>query len=110
MCVGGSDPQKPLVPLKSAFMFSIQQPETVENLVEPRIRRECCTLALLGNEKVLVAGGGYTQQEQYQQGTELYDLQKDIWKPGGSGNLKFNRLSPFLVSLGSHSALVIGGY
>ena len=117
MFVGGASAGRQKIPLKSSFLFSIFNPEDVEHLEDVRLRREQSTLCLMNgvpelNKKYdskVVAVGGFSDPSSgdYQSTCEIFDLQLDIWK--STAKLKIDRLSPFVVSLGCESALVIGG-
>jgi len=117
MFVGGKNAGRQNIPLKSSFLFSIFNPEDVENLEDIRLRREQSSLCLMNgvpelnkkyDSKVLAVGGlSSPSSGEYQSTCEIFDLQLDIWK--STAKLKIDRLSPFVISLGCESALVIGG-
>ena len=110
--------EKVNMPLKSSFLFNIFNPEDVEDLADLRGRREMSSLCLMNGisidnknyESKILAVGGYKNKSNgdYQETCEIVDLQIGIWK--SSAKLQVDRISPFVVSLGNDSALVIGGF
>lgn len=114
MFTGGKNKENPQLPHQKTFFFNTFNPEDIENLEEARLRRESCSLGMVGSlgktqdQKVIAVGGFQNPvQGEYQPICELFNLQLDIWQP--SGSLLENRLHPNLVSLGDDSILVIGG-
>ena len=105
------------IPQQKSFLFNIFNPDDVEDLGDLRNRRELCSLCLMNGISIdnqnydskVLAVGGYKNRAtgDYQESCEVVDLQIGIWK--SSAKLKHYRLSPFVVSLGNDSALVIGG-
>lgn len=116
MFVAGTNALKKDLPLKKSFLYSVFNFDDVEELEDIRLRREMCSLALMGgvrngrkhDSKVLAVGGWSNQLTgAYQTACDIFDLQLDLWKT--TGRLRTDRLAPFVVCLGGESALIVGG-
>ena len=67
MFVGGGNPEKKNVPLKKCFLYSVFNFDDVEELEDIRLRREMCSLAVMGgtshgekyDSKILAVGGWF---------------------------------------------------
>ena len=78
MFVGGSNKEKGSSPLKRAFLYSVLNPLDLESLEDIKLRREFCSLSLIGGRKdqKIIAVGGYSnpKQGEYQPVCEIFDL------------------------------------
>jgi hypothetical protein len=77
MFVGGAGAKN--LPVKKAFLFNVFNPTDIENLEEIRLRRQYCSLSLIGDgksgRKVLAVGGMFNPETQeYQNVCEIFDL------------------------------------
>jgi hypothetical protein len=50
MFVGGSNKEKSSAPLRTAFLYSVFNPSDVETLEDIKLRRELCSLSLIGSK------------------------------------------------------------
>ena len=106
--VGGRNLKRASEPLRCSFLYSVVNPDDIEQLEDIKRAREQCSLCVVSasslavssektdGSKIIVVGGYLnSSSNQYQNMCETLDLFKGKWSP--SSRLLKDRLSPHLI-------------